>query len=173
MQDISNLITIMVCKCYVFIPLNIEWISITYLAPENTIHKYISNVFISLFSMHLTDEKYFCWPSHSGTWVWNLKYTEGAVKSRYSLWAFSLFSQVESIHEMIIVNILLLINDVKPFECTRISTILCPEIQFLFSKQNFAFLFDQVFHVFCQIYANFTALNSNMKMALLTFYNKI
>ena len=57
MQDISNLITIMFRKCYVFIPLNIEWISITYLAPENTIHKYISNVFFSLFFMYLTDEK--------------------------------------------------------------------------------------------------------------------
>ena len=62
MQDISNLITIMFRKCYVFIPLNIEWISITYLAPENTIHKYISNVFIFLFFMYLTDKKYFCWP---------------------------------------------------------------------------------------------------------------
>ena len=109
---------------------------------------------------------------HSGTWIWNFEYTEGAVKCRYSLWAFSLFSQVESIQEMIIGNILLLINDFKPFECTRINTILCPEIQFIFSKQNFAFLFDQLFHVFCQMYANLTALNSNMKMALWTFYNK-
>ena len=63
---------------------------------------------------------------HSGTWLWKFEYTEGAVKSRYSLWAFRLFSQVESIHEMIIVVILLLISDFEPFECTRKSTIFIP-----------------------------------------------